>query len=108
MILDWIGKAIAAIGAFFASDAFIFALFWLIGPYVIAWGALLRSHRPWSSPAWVLSPLIVALAALALLAVLSPGQSVPVWRSWPQELPWLLVGYAVLACAGPARLAWQT
>ena len=57
---------------------------------------------------WVLSPLIVALAALALLAVLSPGQPVAVWRAWPQELPWLMVGYAVLACAGPARLTWQT
>ena len=108
MILDWISKAIAAIGAFFASDAFIFALLWLIVPYIVAWGALLRSHRPWSSPGWVLSPLIVALAALALLAVLSPGQPVAVWRAWPQHLPWLLVLYAVLACAGPARLAWQT
>ena len=101
MILDWIGKAITTIGAFFASDAFIFALLWLIVPYVVAWGALLRSHRPWSSPGWVLSPLIVALAALALLAVLSPGQPVAVWRAWPQQLPWLLVAYAVLACAGP-------
>jgi hypothetical protein len=61
MILDWIGKAITAIGAFFASDAFIFALLWLIVPYVVAWGALLRSHRPWSSSGWMLSPLIVAL-----------------------------------------------
>ncbi|HZX87674.1 MAG TPA: hypothetical protein VFF19_29150 [Reyranella sp.] len=62
--MDWIGKGITTIAAFFASDAFIFALLWLIVPYLVAWGALLRSHRPWSSPGWVLSPLIVALAAL--------------------------------------------
>jgi hypothetical protein len=31
-ILDWIGKAITTIAAFFASDAFIFALLWLIVP----------------------------------------------------------------------------
>ncbi len=108
MVFDWIGKAITTIGAFLASDAFIFALLWLIVPYVVAWGALLRSHRPWSSPGWVLSPLIVALGAVALLAVLSPGQPLAVWRAWPQQLPLLLVLYAVLACAGPARLAWQT
>ena len=58
MILDWIGKAITTIGAFFASDAFVFALLWLIVPYLVAWGALLRSHRPWSSSGWVLSPLM--------------------------------------------------
>ena len=62
MILDWIGKAIAAIGAFVASDAFVFALFWLIGPYLVAWGALLRFHRPWSAPGWMLRPLIVNCA----------------------------------------------
>ena len=108
MVFDWIGKAITTIGAFLASDAFIFALLWLIVPYVVAWGTLLRSHRPWSSPGWVLSPLVVALGAVALLAVLSPGQPLAVWRAWPQQLPLLLVLYAVLACAGPARLAWQT
>ena len=37
MILDWIGKAITTISAFFASDAFVFALLWLIVPYLVAW-----------------------------------------------------------------------
>ena len=108
MIFSWVSETIAAITAFFLSDAFYFGLFWLLVPWIVAWIALLPWHRPWQSAAWVLSPLGAALAALALLVIVSPGHSPAIWRAWPQAIPWGLVAYGVLVCIGPARLAWVT
>lgn len=112
MVFGWISKAIGAIGAFFVSDPFCYALFWLIVPWVVTWIALLRWHRPWESAGWVVSPLAVALAALALLVILSPGYSPAFWQVWPKGslwgIPWGLVAYGVLACIGPAWLSWGT
>ena len=111
MIFDWISNAIAALWAFFSSDTFFFALFWLFAPYVVAWTVLLRCHRPWEAGNWVWRPILVAVGAVALLAVLSPGYPLSIWtdwRAWLEHLPALLVIFAVLACTGPARLCAST
>ena len=56
MIFDWISNAIAALWAFFSSDTFFFALFWLFAPYVVAWIVLLRCHRPWEAEELGMAP----------------------------------------------------
>ncbi len=109
-IFDWTTDAIMAIGAFFVSDTFLVVLFWLFAPYVVTWIALVPCHRPWASGSWKWRPRCVAGAAVVLVVLLLPGYPLAVWDGWEvwlKYLPWWLALYVVLACIGPAWLAFK-
>lgn len=94
MIFDWIGRQMDAVIALLTSGQVMLVLGSLLATWLVVRVLLATVHRPWQSAYWTLYPLGVAVAAVALILLL-----------WPGQPRWALALSCVVSCAGAAWLA---